>query len=379
MRDEVLVIGAGPAGIASAYYLEDAKLPYRVVDRAAAPASTWAAVYPSLQLNTAGFVSHLPGKRIPLRYGIFPMGRDYYRYICDYLRDHDFKIDYGVEVRRLAPVSDAHEAWCVETNAGIEMYRAVILAAGRFGKPYIPRIPGTGTFRGRILHAHDFRAPDGFEGERVMLVGSGPSAVDLAVALADRADVYLSVRSDILLARKYPYGLPNTAWQILLNPLPARWRKPLLDKIVYQGYPDARNLGLKFAPNREDRVGTSAPVRGYELVEGIRSGKIKTVDGLARFDGAYAVLDDGTRLEVDTVIFGTGYRPVLDFLDFAYTLDDDGWHLRLDPHTYQVEGRRGLHVVGWFYRGLGPLHNIRQEAKTVVKAIHESWRRNSPL
>lgn len=371
MRDEVLVIGAGPAGITSAYYLEQAMLPYRVIDRAQVPVSTWAGVYPSLQLNTAGFVSHLPGKRIPLRYGIFPMGTDYYRYIRDYLREHPLRIDYGVEARRLAPNGDG---WRVETNQGVDEYRAVILAAGRFGNPYIPPIPGRERFTGRVMHARDFHAPAGFEGERVLVVGCGPSAVDISVALADRATVYLAVRNDILLARKYPYGLPNTAWQILLSPLPTRWRKPLLDKIVYQGYRDAYQLGLKFAPNREQRLGTSAPVRGYELVAAIRAGKITTVDGLARLDGGCAILNDGTGIEIDTVIFGTGYRPVLDFLDFPYQLDDDGWHIRIDPATYQVVGYASLYLVGWFYRGLGPLYNIRQEAKTVVTRLERSWK-----
>ncbi|MBE2271286.1 MAG: NAD(P)/FAD-dependent oxidoreductase [Anaerolinea sp.] len=381
MRDEVLVIGAGPAGISSAYYLKRAGLPYRVVDRAAVPASTWANLYPSLQLNTAGFVSHLPGERIPLRFGVFPMGRDYYAYLRDYVDHHRLQIDYGVEVLRVSPGSDG---WCVETRRvdaephETAIYRAVIIAAGRFGNPVVPPIPGA--FNGRLLHARDFHDPAAFAGRRVLVVGSGPSGVDIAAALADvTPPVSLAIRNDIVVARKYPYGLPNTAWQILLSPLPPKWRKPLLDRIVYQGYRDADDIGLKFAPNREDRRGTGAPVRGHELIDAIRAGKIKPVAGLAALDGDHAVMDDGQRLAVDTIIFGTGYRPVLDFLDFPYQLDSDGWHIRLDPDTYQVSGQPGLFVVGWFYRGLGPMHNIRAEARTVVRGIEQLWGRVSRL
>ncbi len=371
MRQEVLVIGAGPAGISSAYYLTRAGIPYRLVDRADVPASTWANLYPTLELNTAGFVSHLPGRRIPLSYGVFPSGKQFYRYILAYLEQHPLRIEYGVEVTRVAPEG---EGWRVETNKDSDVYPAVILATGRFGSPYMPNIPSQESFSGQLIHAHDFHAPESFAGKRVLVVGSGPSGVDIAVALVGHAakPVYLAIRSDILVARKFPYGLPNTAWQILLYPLPERIRKPLIDRIVYQGYGDMGDLGMKFARNRDQRLGTSAPVRGHELIDAVRAGAIKPVNGLARLHGRCAVLDDTTQHEVDTVILGTGYRPVIDFLDFPYQMDEDGWHLQIDKQTYQVEGCPGLYLVGWYYRGLGPLHNIRHEARTVVQQIRRT-------
>ena len=113
--EQVFVVGAGPAGISSAYYLEQAGIPYRVVDRADVIASTWSNLYPTLRLNTAGFVSHLPGQRIPPRYGIYPLGSDFYRYIQDYMRQRAFNIELGVEVKRVAPEGGG---WRVETTQG---------------------------------------------------------------------------------------------------------------------------------------------------------------------------------------------------------------------------------------------------------------------
>ncbi|MEO8397149.1 MAG: NAD(P)-binding domain-containing protein, partial [Chloroflexota bacterium] len=136
--EQVLVVGAGPSGISSAYYLEQAGIPYRVVDRADVIASTWANLYPSLRLNTAGFVSHLPGKRMSLRDGIYPFGRDFYRYILAYMRDHSFRIELGVEVKH---VSRDGNKWRVETSSATESlprtqtYPHVIIASGRFGNP----------------------------------------------------------------------------------------------------------------------------------------------------------------------------------------------------------------------------------------------------
>ena len=67
----------------------------------------------------------------------------------------------------------------------------------------------------------------------------------------------------------------------------------------------------------------------------------------------------------------TGYRPVLDYLDIDYETDSEGWPLRSDPDGTEIAGYPGLYLVGRYYRGLGPLHNIRSEARTTVKAIAE--------
>ncbi|NDJ62060.1 MAG: NAD(P)-binding domain-containing protein, partial [Chloroflexi bacterium] len=115
MAAQVLVIGAGPAGLASAYYLQQAGIAYRVVDRADAIGSTWARLYPSLRLNTASVVSSLPGMRLPLRYGVYPTGRQFYAYLRRYAERFQFNIDLGVTVERVAPQDDG---WWVETSAG---------------------------------------------------------------------------------------------------------------------------------------------------------------------------------------------------------------------------------------------------------------------
>src|SRR5829696_358264 len=115
MNEAVFVVGAGLAGVSSAYYLEQAGISYKVVDRADKVVSTWANLYPSLRLNTAGFVSYLPAQRLPLRYGIYPLGTDFYRYVTDYMSRHQFNIELGVEVHRIAPEGDQ---WRVETSTG---------------------------------------------------------------------------------------------------------------------------------------------------------------------------------------------------------------------------------------------------------------------
>ena len=104
-RDEVLVIGAGPAGIACAAALEKAGIACCVIDQAHVIGSTWDSLYPSLKLNTSRFYSHMPGMKFPLRYGIYASARQYYDYLLDYVARHDFNIRLGVRVERVAPAA----------------------------------------------------------------------------------------------------------------------------------------------------------------------------------------------------------------------------------------------------------------------------------
>lgn len=377
--DETLIIGAGPAGLASAHYLKRFGLPFRIVDKADCVASTWANLYPSLQLNTARFVSHLPGRRMPLRYKLYPTGRQLYEYLVDYARREGFRIEFGVEVKRVAPIEGG---WHVETSAWTDDFQNVIIASGRFSNPYIPDLPGQETYTGRRLHACEYRRAADFAGQHVLIVGNGPSGADIAVELGETAarPVRLVVRSDLVIARRFPLGLPETAWRRLLRPLPERLTKPIMDRLSYMGYPDmpeiARKYGLKFAPNRVDRAGSSAPLRGRELLDAIKAGKVLPVPTLVRLHERCADLADGSTVPADVVILCTGYRPAIGYLDFPYEVDRDGWLKRIsddiEDSVTEVAGYPGLYQVGRYYRGLGPLHNIRAEAKDAALRIQAS-------
>jgi hypothetical protein len=186
--------------------------------------------------------------------------------------------------------------------------------------------------------------------------------------------VLLSIRSDIVIARRFPLGLPDTAWKFVLAPLPTRLREPLHKKISYLSYRNLDKYGFHTAPNREDRIGTSAPVRGPELLNAAKAGRIRPVAGVRCFEARAVILDDGSRHEVDTVIMATGYKAVVDFLDIPFEMDKDGWPVR--DEGQEVAGYPGLYIVGRFYQGLGPLYNMKTEARTTVEQIRRRVDRN---
>ena len=101
---QVIVIGAGPAGLSTAYYLKQAGIPFQVLERAANVGETWRNLYPSLRLNTTRWYSYLPGKKFPWHYPIFPTGQQYHQYLVDYAEEFDLTqhIQFGVTVERLS-------------------------------------------------------------------------------------------------------------------------------------------------------------------------------------------------------------------------------------------------------------------------------------
>src|ERR1700739_899978 len=139
---DAVVIGAGPSGLAVARELEHQHgVKTLVVDRAAAPAISWRTRYDNFRLNTNGYLSHLPGQRIPLSAGRWPTKEDMVGYFDSYVRQQDISLALG----RVDP-SQGHSAAA-----------AVVLAPGRYRRPAIPPWPGLGQFTGELVHSIDFR------------------------------------------------------------------------------------------------------------------------------------------------------------------------------------------------------------------------------
>src|ERR1700754_5320893 len=122
-RDAV-VVGAGPAGLAVARELEHQHgIETLVIDRAAAPASSWRTRYDNFRLNTTGFLSHLPGQRIPLTAGRWPTREDMVRYFEDYVRRQNITLELGCQVNGIVR---AARGWRVDTSSGNIRTRAII-------------------------------------------------------------------------------------------------------------------------------------------------------------------------------------------------------------------------------------------------------------
>jgi putative flavoprotein involved in K+ transport len=368
-REQVLVVGGGPCGLALARQL-GRELGHKplVVDRGDAPAASWRARYDGFRLNTCGYWSHLPGQRLPAGAGRWPDRQAMIDYFDDYVARQGIRLRLGVEAIRIQP---CEQGWAVHTNHGTYLATAVVVATGNYRVPILPPWPGMDAFSGRIVHSADYRNAEPFRGEEVMVVGSGNSAADIAVQLADGGAerVMLAVRTPPHLVRRSTLGIPADAFALLTNRAPVAFVDRAAAALRAVTFGDLSLYGFGLPPQgiyttvRETgRIPTLADV----LVDRVRRGKVELTAAVDGFDSDKVLLDGGDMISLDTVIAATGFRaglePMVGHLDV----------LRPDGHPVSngaIPAAAGLWFAGFAEPFTGPLRSFRLQAAPLARTI----------
>ncbi|MEV5502590.1 NAD(P)/FAD-dependent oxidoreductase [Nonomuraea fuscirosea] len=325
--DTIVIVGAGQSGLAAAHAALEQGLRPMLLEASDRAAGSWPRYYDSLALFSPARYSSLPG---------LPFDGDPERYprrdeVVAYLERYAAAlIERGAELRTGARVEAVHTAgepgtsgFLVRLAGGQELTApAVIAASGSFDRPHRPALPGLDAFTGPVLHVADYRSPASLPGERVVVVGAGNSAVQVAHELAtDSATgrrVTLASREPIRFVTQRPLGRDLHFW----------FRLTGFDRL-----PLARADDPPASPVLDDG----------RYRQALREGGYARRSMFARLDGDHALWPDGERERVDAVLLATGYRPNLSYLTDLGALDDDGGHPRQ---------RRGLSLT---HPGLGYL------------------------
>lgn len=379
MDADVLVVGAGPAGLAVAACLRRRGVEPLVVDRGSAVGESWRARYDRLHLHTPRVQSALPGMRIPRSAGRWIARDDFATYLADYARHHGIAPRFGTQVERLEPGIDG---WRATTGSGELQARQVVLASGYNGAPVLPDWPGSDSFGGQVLHSSAYTAPAAFRGRSVLVVGAGNTGAEIAADLADGGarSVHLAVRTPPHVIPRSLGPLPTTLLGISLDHLPAHLSDPLnrLMQRVFVG--DLTRYGLP-APTQglvaQARATGVTPTIDVGLVAALKAGLVTPVPALVRFDGDEAVLADGSRLRPDVVLAATGYRTALEPLVGHLGLLDDAGRPRV--HGARTDpAAPGLRFVGLANPLKGLLFSIRLDARSAAGAIARDLARSRP-
>jgi glycine/D-amino acid oxidase-like deaminating enzyme len=306
----VMVVGAGPAGLAAAAELGRVGVPTTVLDRSDAVASSWRGRYDRLRLNTCRWSSALPGLRFRKGTPLFPSRDELIGYLEDYAERCGLDVRFGVRVDRIDSVEGG---WCLTTSAGRLAARQVIVATGYQHTPRLPDWPGRERYPGRLLHSASYRNPGEFRGADVLVVGPGCSGMEIAYDLArgGARRVRLAVRTQPNIMLRESSGVPGDLPARALFKLPPRWADAVAAKVRQKSIGDLSPWGLTppqegiFA--RDRREGKTPAIVDVEVIAAIKAGEIDIVLAVESVDEAGVRLADGTMFQPDAIIAATGY------------------------------------------------------------------------
>ncbi|WP_393063066.1 flavin-containing monooxygenase [Streptomyces sp. LN549] len=295
---DLIVIGAGQSGLATAALApRHGFTRILVLEAAKEPGGSWPHYYDSLTLFSPARYSSLPGMRFPGDPDRYPRRDE----VVDYLRDYANRLPADIRTSTsVTSVTHQDGAWSVLAGDGRKFTAgAVIAATGDYGTPFTPDLPGRAEFGGQVLHAADYRSPDAFAGQRVVVVGGGNSAIQIAADLGAVADTTLASRRPIGWMPQRPLGRDLHWW--------------------------LKHTRLDVAPIRRllAKVPISVIDDGHYLAALDRHGVVRR-DMFSRFTNEGVVWADRTKEAVDTVLFATGYRRTFPYLHDGGALDADG-------------------------------------------------------
>lgn len=309
----MLVVGAGSAGIAALKTLRDRGLDAVAVDAADRIGGRWVNKDPSigpisyrtLHSNTSRDALAYADLPAPRHLPVFPSAvqvGEYCQAYVDKFGLHD-RIHLG---ERVVEATRGPDGWTVETTKGTRMVGAIVVATGPFGKPRMPEpaLPGLAGFGGEVMHVHDYRGPSQLEGKRVVVVGVGTSAVDLACDAAEHADVALhSMRRGAWFLPEILFGRPADRYR---PPVPLSWkaRRALFARAAAAQLGPLASYGIAHPGHGYGEV---HPLRSGRLLSHLAHGNLATRPSLAGFAGSKVEYVDGRADDADLVIFCTGW------------------------------------------------------------------------
>ena len=348
---DVCLIGAGSSGVAAAKALKQKGIGFECFEKGSDIGGMWryendngmSSAYRSLHIDTS---------RRNLGYSDFPIPEDMpdflshwqvIRYLEAYadrfgVRPH---ISFRTEVTRVTPAAGR---WNVTlSNGATRRYRAVLVANGHLWDPRWPSFPGR--LDGDVIHSHDYRTADRFEGKNVLVVGIGNSAVDIAVDLCRQAkQVYLSTRRGAWIMPKYIMGVPVDRWGAFFSRklrLPTRISRSIVQRLMFLAVGDQRRYGV---PKPKHAMWQEHATLSQELLSYVGHDWIRIKPDVRELQDDKVAFADGSVEAIDAIIYATGYKTTFPFLDpsvFAVHDNQAALYRRVLPPD-----RPGLYFVG---------------------------------
>ncbi|MBL0938238.1 MAG: FAD-dependent oxidoreductase [Gemmatimonadaceae bacterium] len=328
LRTDIVVIGAGQAGLSAAYHLSLRGLApvrqYLVLDQESGPGGAWQHRWPSLTLSTVNRIHDLPG--MPFSDMVDPSAASVFaadavpRYFAAYEQRFALPVYRPLKVDQV----ERHDTgYLLHTSRGEISARGIINATGTWTKPNIPHIAGAEQFGGRTLHTRDYRTADEFVGQHVVIVGGGISAIQLLDQISH---------------------ITRTTWVTRREPV---FREGPFDDVA----------GSRAVKLVDDRVRAGLPPESVVSVTGLpvtpaieamrARGVLTRLPMFSRITSTGVMWDDGRTLDADVILWCTGFLSALDHLDPLELREPGGGIVMTGRLATQVQRDPRVHLVGY--------------------------------
>jgi cation diffusion facilitator CzcD-associated flavoprotein CzcO len=367
MSARVCIIGAGSSGIAAAQVLQARGIDFDCFELGSEVGGNWryqndngmSSAYRSLHINTSRQLMEYRAYPMPESLPDYPNHWQIAKYFDDYVDHFGFrdKIRFRTEVVKVEPVSTAAaQGRYVVTLRGrnehgdmgepeVRHYEHVVVANGHHWDPRWPEpsFPGSETFTGQQIHAHYYKTPEIFEGRRVLVLGIGNSATDIAVESSRIAsETYLAMRRGAHIVPKYLLGVPTDhLTDSVVARMPLKVQQLSMAAMLRLAQGKVTDYGL---PEPDHAVLHAHPTVSDDLLTRLGHGDITVKPNIDRFEGSKVFFQDGSAAEVDVVVYCTGYKVSFPFLDERVVSAGDN-HIDLYRRVVDPE-HPGLYFVG---------------------------------
>lgn len=364
----IIVIGASAAGLSVAKLLRDHGLDPDILEASGDIGHRWQHHYDRLHLHTPVGQSALPGMAFPKGTPLYPARDQVVAYLRSYAQTFGLKPAFSHPVQRIEAKGSG---WQVQGPWGARQADLVVLGTGMNARPVMADKPGLDSFPGRVLHSSGFGSGSDFAGQRVLVIGFGNSACEIAMDLAlSGARPSLSVRGPVNAVPRDILGIPIQSIRQRAKLLPPAVSDRITAPLFRLMLGDLRRLGLRYPPygpmEQITRLGR-IPLLDHGMIALMRAGRIGVFPDITGVNGTRIRFDDGREADVDAIVMATGYLP--DWNRLAPLSPERMADLKRPVDQRRMLGEGGIYVCGSHVSARGMLFEIGQEARVIANHI----------
>lgn len=367
-QTETLIIGASIAGLATAASLQKRNINYIIIEKEAGVAAPWRRHYQRLHLHTNKRISNLPYKKFESAVPRYPSRQQVVDYLEAYRQTANIQPFFNTVAKSIRREG---KKWITETNNGSFMSTYLVMATGAFSSPKPVQFSGMESFPGPVLHSSRYQTGKDFSDQKVLVVGFGNSACEIAIDLYENgAQPAMAVRSPVNIIPRDILGIPILEISLLLSRLPTAIADAVTEPLLRLIFGDITQLGLQklpYGPFRQIEKDGHVPVLDIGTVRHIRQGHIQVRPGIKKIEGSTVHFTDGLAEDFDAMIAAIGYDSNLStLLQVEAARFED---LRYSTSKQSLFGKDGIYFCGFWISPTGQIREIGLDAQRIAKHI----------